>query len=146
MGSSEAKSPRFRRVLPKVLLCAAFLLAPAPLQAASLSVEGEGPRGSITVTIEDAPLAFVLDDLRMKYGFEIDGLEHATSPDLLSMTISGTLPGILERLLRNRNHLIVRSSDSPCGIAKVMILDSGYGAGPPRAPASDPYGHAVADE
>ncbi len=148
MGNSEAKRPRLRCALARFLLCASLLalLAPAPLQAASLSVEGDGPRGSITVTIEDATLTFVLDDLRKKYGFEIDGLEHATSRDLMSTTISGTLQGILERLLRNRNHLIVRSPNTPCGIAKVMILDSSYGAGPPRAPASDPYGHAVSND
>jgi hypothetical protein len=145
MGCGEAKRPSFRRVLAMVLICVS-LLASDPLQAARLSVEGDGPHGSITVTIEDATLTFVLDDLSKTYGFAIDGLEHATSRDLLSMTISGTLPGILERLLRNRNHLIVRSANSPCGIVKVMILDSGYGAGPPRAPASDPYGHAVSDE
>ncbi len=78
------------------------------------------------MTIEDATLTYVLDDLSKKCGFVIDGLEHATSRDLLSMTISGTLQGILERLLRNRNHLIVRSPNNPCGIVKVMILDSGY--------------------
>ena len=128
------------------MLVCLLLLAAAPLQAASLSVEGDGPRASITVTIEDATLTYVLEDLSKKYGFVIDGLEHATSRDLLSMTISGTLQGILERLLRNRNHLIVRSPNNPCGIVKVMILDSGYGAAPPRALASDPYGHAVPED
>jgi hypothetical protein len=136
MSKSEAKRPHLGLILRKLLLCA-FILAPAPLQAASLRVEGDSPRRGITVTIEDATLTFVLDDLRKKCGFEVDGLEHATSRDPLSMTLSGTLQGILERLLRNRNHVIIRSPDSPCGITKVMILDSRYGTGPPPAPPPD---------
>lgn len=145
MGNSEATRPRVPRALPMLLLCA-LLLAPAPIEARSLTIQRDDVRGSITVTIEDAALASVLEGLSKQYGFEVDGLERVTGPDLLSMTISGTLHGILERLLRNRNHMIVRSPTNPCGIARVMILDAGYGSGPPGPPPSDPYGHAVADE
>jgi hypothetical protein len=136
MSKSEAKRPHFGLILRKLLLCA-FMLAPATLQAAGLRVEGDNPRRGITVTIEDATISSVLDDLGKKYGFEIDGLDQATSLDLLSMTLSGTLQGILERLLRNRNHVIVASPDNPGGIAKVMILNSSYGTGPPPAPPPD---------
>ena len=40
---------------------------------------------------------------------------------------------MIERLLRNWNHMIVRSADNKSGIAKVMILNATYGAAP-RSP------------
>ncbi len=48
--------------------------------------------------------------------------------------MSGSLQSVIERLLRNWNHMIVRSSDNESGIAKVMILNATYGAAPRRGP------------
>lgn len=115
-----------RRIpLALIALCIA---SQAPALAANVTVSGDSPRSAITVTIEDATVDLVLEDLRKKYGFEVGGLENARDGDALSATMSGSLQAILERLLRNRNHLIVRSPDNESGIAKVMILDSAYGS------------------
>jgi hypothetical protein len=116
-----------------VCLC---LLPAGPLRAASMTIDGDSPRESVTLTVEDAPVDMVLESLRTKYGFEIGGLENANQGgDALSITLSGSLYNIIERLLRNRNHVIVRSPDNVSGIEKVMILDASYGAGPPKASA-----------
>jgi hypothetical protein len=106
------------------------LLSPAALQAAAVSVSGDSPRQNITVTIEDARVDAVLEDLRKRYGFEVLGLENATRSDAVSATMTGSLQSVIERLLRNWNHMIVRSPDNVSGIAKVMILNAKYGAGP----------------
>jgi hypothetical protein len=115
--------------------CIAFLtgclLSPATLQAAAIKVTDDTPR-HITVAIEDAKVDAVLEDLRKRYGFEVSGLENAAGGEALSATMSGSLQSVIERLLRNWNHMIVRSSGNEGGIAKVMILNATYGAAPRR--------------
>lgn len=115
------------RRIPLTLI-ALFFAWQTPALATNVTVSGGSPRSDITVTIEDATVDLVLEDLRRKYGFEVGGLENARDGDALSATMSGSLQSILERLLRNWNHLIVRSPDNESGIAKVMILDSVYGS------------------
>ena len=117
-----------------------WLMSPAALQAAAVKVIGDTPRRSITVTIEEAKVDAVLDDLRQRYGFEVLGLENATRGEALSTTMSGSLQSVIERLLRNWNHMIVRSSDNESGIAKVMILNATYGAAPRSANAKGTTG------
>jgi hypothetical protein len=118
------------------LACTAFvvacLMSPTALQAAAISVAGKVPRQSITVTIEDATVEAVMEELRKRYGFEVSGLENAKRSDVLSATLTGSLQTVIERLLRNWNHMIVRSPDNESGIAKVMILNATYGAAPQR--------------
>jgi hypothetical protein len=121
-----------------VVFLAGCLAASHDLAAATIDVSGNAPRTSISVSIKDAKIVAVLRELQSRFGFEIVGLENAAEGDALSMTVSGSLSSVLERLLRNRNHMLVRSPDSPSGIAKVMILDTQYGAAPDRAPV----GHA----
>lgn len=75
-------------------------------------------------------MAVVLEDLRKRYGFEVSGLKNAARGAPLTATMTGSLQNVLERLLRNWNHMIVRSPDNESGIAKVMILDARYGAAP----------------
>jgi hypothetical protein len=72
----------------------------------------------------------VLEELRKRYGFEVSGLENAKQGEGLSATMSGSLQSVIERLLRNWNHMIVRSADNNSGITKVMILNATYGAAP----------------
>jgi hypothetical protein len=105
-------------------------VSPAALQAAAVTVAGDAPRETITLTIEDAKVDVVLEELRKRYGFEVSGLENTTRGEGLSATMSGSLQSVIERLLRNWNHLIVRSADNDSGVAKVMILNATYGAAP----------------
>ncbi len=112
------------------------LMSPAALQAAAVTITGDTPRQTITVTIEDAKVDAVLEDLCKRYGFEVSGLEKATRGEALSTTMSGSLQNVIERLLRNWNHMIVRSPDNKSGIAKVMILNATYGAAPQRSPGA----------
>ena len=70
-----------------------------------------------------------MGDLSKKYGFEVIGLQNVEKGEALSGAMSGSLSDILERLLRNWNHMTVASGDSESGVAKVMILNSAYGAG-----------------
>src|SRR5690554_5584576 len=52
------------------------LLTMPATAAAEVTVTGESTR-SITVEIEEAPVAAVLENLRARFGFELDGTEKA---------------------------------------------------------------------
>lgn len=124
------------------MLCAVLLCA-QPLLAASLTVAGN-PQDNVTLTIEDMAMGAILQDLGAKYGFEILGSEKADEgSDTLSVTLSGNLYSILERLLRNRNHVIVHSADTVSGIKKVIVIDAVYGARQAKAVVSGAGGQAA---
>jgi len=112
---------------------AAFLLWQTPLYAATITIDGDDPRRSITVTIENATVDLVLEDLRTKYGFEVGGLQNVNKGDPISATMSGDLRSVLERLLRNWNYVIVRSPKTDGGIEKVVIIDANFGTHPSKA-------------
>ena len=119
------------------------LLVPIAAQAAGVTISGDAPRNSISVSIEDAKVDAVLRDLQARYKFQVSGLEHAARGEAISVTMTGSLHAVLERLLRNRNHMIVRSPDNATGIAKVMILNSNYGAAPQRPPVGRAEDYSV---
>jgi hypothetical protein len=119
-----------------------WLVSQSAVQAATITVSGEDPRRDITLTVENATVNLVLEDLHKRYGFEVGGLQNTDNGEAQSITMSGSLQSILERLLRNWNHMIVRSTDNESGIAKVMILNSTYGA----APSSPARGHLRGNE
>ena len=115
------------------VVVSAWLMVPGA-QASTINVTGDVPRQKITVTIEDAQVNAVIEDLQKRYGFHVEGLENAAKSDTLTTTISGSLQVVLERLLRNWNHVIVRHPNNECGIEKVMILNSSFGSAPPQPP------------
>jgi hypothetical protein len=105
-----------------------LILLATPCMAA-VTVVGEGAE-SITVEIEEAPVASVLENLRDRFGFELDGSEKAAGGEALTLTLTGSLKDVLGRLLRNWNYVIVSSADGGEGVAKVVILNAAYGAAP----------------
>jgi hypothetical protein len=122
-----------------VLVC---LLGQAPLHAEGITIEGRQPSLKIDMKIDDEPIGTVLQTLHEKYGIEISGADKLEGNDPISLNLSGNLPAILERLLRNQNYMIVRSPKNQTGVAKIMIAGashhdaSGNPATPP--PANNP--------
>ena len=108
------------------------LMLPA-LHAEPLKIDGDSPRKRITVTMDNAKMDSILKGFSEVYGFEIKGIENTRQGDPISASMTGSLRDLLGRLLRNRNHLIVYSSDSTSGVEKVVILDSTYGVLPLKA-------------
>jgi hypothetical protein len=62
-----------------------------PVCAAAITVEGDAPLKSITVTTDGAMLTDVVRELSQKYSFEVQGLDDMNSTDTLSATMSGSL-------------------------------------------------------
>jgi hypothetical protein len=134
------------------LLAACCIAVYAPLAAATVAIEGDRPRERVSVTVQDASIAAALRGLAEAYGFEVKG---ALGEDqAVSTTLSGTLSDVLARLLRNVNHVIVRSPDHRSGIAKVVITGSGRApqpaaadsTGSPRPPSALPSDPAPMDD
>lgn len=108
----------------------------SPVFADGVTIESEAPARSISITIENASTWSVLQALHDKFAIELDGPDAAVPPEPISMTLSGTLPSILERLLRNQNYMLVRSDQNVTGVAKILVLAASEKA-PAKAPATD---------
>lgn len=115
------------------MIVAVCLLWPGAVAAATVEVNGDEPRKSISVSVENAPLAAVLEALRERYEFKITGLENAARGQPVTVTMSGSLHAVLARLLRNRNYVIAGSETSRSGISEITILNAEYGATPGRS-------------
>jgi len=109
--------------------CAAML---SVVHAEPLKINGDSPRKRITVTMENTKMDSILKSFSEVYGFEIKGIENTRQGDPISASMTGSLRDILGRLLRNRNYLIVYSSQNTSGVEKVMILDSKRGVLPAK--------------
>ena len=134
------------------LLVACCIAVYAPFAAATVAIEGDRPRERVRVTMQDETISAALRGLAETYGFEVKG---AVGEDqAVSTTLSGTLSDVLARLLRNVNHVIVRSPDHRSGIDKVIITGSApaprpAGAdstGSPYPPSALPYDPAPMDD
>jgi hypothetical protein len=98
--------------------------------AEGVEVRGDDGGKHVLIKVDDMTMDAVLDGLQKRYGFAIEGLSNVQS-DEFSEVMDGSLDDVLERLLRNRNHMIVHSAEIKAGISKVMILNSDYGIAPP---------------
>lgn len=90
-----------------------------------IQISGQSPKMEISVLAEDASTADVLMAIAEKYQFKISGIEKLFSDKKFSAEFKGNLPTILQRLLRNNNHLIVSSSKTISGIERIVILEEG---------------------
>lgn len=121
---------RMKRVFALSLWLSLALPAAA---AAAVTVTADNAT-NIKVEIEATSVAVVLENLRERFGFELDGADKAKDGDALTQTLTGSLKEVLGRLLRNWNYVIVSSEDESDRVARVVILNSSVGA-PPVASA-----------
>lgn len=108
------------RALPisAALIC---LLGHSVLHAEGVTIDGEHPAQSLNINIDKVSIGAVLQALHDKYGIEVSGIDDEISNDPISVTLSGNLPSILERLLRNQNYMIIRSRKNITGVEKILI-------------------------
>jgi hypothetical protein len=95
--------------------------------AGVVTVTQGGANADVTVTVQDATVDVVLQELQEKFGFEVEGLGNASKSEALTATMSGSVVSVVERLLRNWNHMVIRAPDKPGGIEKILIIDTTYG-------------------
>lgn len=128
------------------LFVACCIAVHTPLQAAAIiAIDGDEPRDRITVTIQDMSIGAALRDIGRTYGFETKGA-LVDDNEALSTTISGNLEDVLTRLLRNVNHVIVRSPDNRSGIEKVIIMGTGSAPQPSSSQGMTDEGRSQAGQ
>jgi hypothetical protein len=102
------------------MLVGGLLLSAHPVRAAAISIEGDAPLKSISVTIDGATLHNVVQELSQRYGFKVQGL---SSTETLSINLSGSLWTVLEGVLRNCNYILIRSTVKMSGLERVIVLN-----------------------
>jgi hypothetical protein len=129
----------FRLRLRALPIGAAFvcLLGHSVLHAEGVTIEGEHPAQSINVNVDKVSIGAVLQALHDKYGIEVSGINDEISNDPISVTLSGNLPAILERLLRNQNYMIVRSKKNITGVEKILISATNHDDAAKSPPPND---------
>lgn len=103
---------------------------------AAVAIKGNDA-SRIQIDISDAPVVTILEDLRERFGFELEGTDRVKTQDVLSLRLRGSLKEVLGRLLKNWNYVIV-SSESGEGVERVVILNDSHGAAPRTSPKADP--------
>ena len=112
---------RMLRGLP-LAAAVAWLIGPSAVLADGVTIEGERPAQSLDISIDKAPISAVLQALHQKYGIEVIDNSTDLASDQVSLTLTGSLPSILERLLRNQNYMIVRSQKNATGVERISSL------------------------
>ena len=134
--------PRFLKFKIRLMtlpIAAAFvcLIGPSMLHAEGVTIDGENPAKNLNINIDKVSIGAVLQALHDKYGIEVSGISDEISNDPISVTLSGSLPVILERLLRNQNYMIVRSRKNITGVEKILISATTPDSASKSAPAND---------
>jgi hypothetical protein len=101
----------------------AFLLwlGIVPTRADGVTLEENSSDRTFKVFLNNASVADLLRAVQSKYGVEVRGLEDFSETDPVTANFSGTLPSILNRLLRNENFSVVRSDANPTGVLRILI-------------------------
>lgn len=113
------------------------LFGSSALLADGVTIAGDRPAQSLDISIDKAPISAVLQALHEKYGIEVIDNSTDLASDQVSLTLSGSLPSILERLLRNQNYMIVRSQKNVTGVGRILISAASSPAAPKGAPAKE---------
>jgi hypothetical protein len=103
-----------------------------------VTIESANPAQSIKIDVDNGTIRDVLQALRDKYGVELAGDGEAGSNGPMTVTLQGSLPVILERLLRNQNYMIVRSKKNVTGVEKILIAVPGVSKDSKTSPAPEP--------
>ncbi len=136
---SPPRFPKSRFSLKTLPIAVAFicLLGPSVLHAEGVTIDSENPAKNLNINIDKVSIGTVLQALHDKYGIEVSGISDEISNDPISVTLSGSLPAILERLLRNQNYMIVRSRKNITGVEKILISAATPDSASKSAPAND---------
>ncbi len=124
MSRNAAFGKKF--VARALLFALALVLGQSELRAEGVTIESDNPSRSIKLEVDKATVGDVLQALHDKYGVEIAGNTEVGSDDPISVTFEGSLPNILERLLRNQNYMILRSKKNVTGVEKILIAVSDH--------------------
>jgi hypothetical protein len=116
--------PLSRNVIFVTFLALSFV----PARAGGVLVKVDENGRTLSLSAKDARLGDVLGELGKVFSFSIVGLKKARTGDRISGEFSGTLNVVLQRLLRNRNHMIVHAASNKGTINRVVLLSGSAGS------------------
>lgn len=96
--------------------------------AGTINVDGSEFGRTVRVVAADASISSVLQDLSEKFGFSVEGLEHADAKSAITGKLEGSLESVLKRVLRNQNFIVVHAHGKAGGITRVRLLSTNTGA------------------
>ena len=115
----------------KLLLCVVTIFFSSSIAfSANVKIKGSDPQQNLVIETSDANLSDVLNNISETFNFKVKGLHKVANSDRYSITYRGKLNDILQRLLRNRNYMIIRSADSNKTIERLVILNNKSGSAP----------------
>jgi hypothetical protein len=107
----------------------------ASVSAGTVSITPGGEPGQISVKIEDATVAELLEALRKRYDLEVEGALDGAGPGRLSGEWRGSLAQILQRTLKYANYVLV-SGGAPGDPPRRVVLFPSSPASPPGPPTT----------
>jgi len=122
-----------------MLLSLAIFAVRPDADAEGVTIASDNPAQSIKLEIDKATVQDVLQALHDKYGIALAGDGEAGTDGPITLTLEGSLPTILDRLLRNQNYMIVRSKTNVTGVERILVAvpDPSKGKAP-VSPAQEP--------
>ena len=107
--------------------------------APGVTIKADSASQALELKMESASLPDVIGQLQKTYSFEVRGIEKLAASEPLTAEMKGTLHKVLDRLLRNRNYMIVRAPENAGRVERLVILDGNFGAKPSAvAPSAQP--------
>ncbi len=125
------------RTLALVLLISTPVLSASSIlsETAQVRIEGDSPTSRLTIHVENANLEDVLAQLALKFGFEFEVDNKINSEPHWSATLAASnLETLLHRLLRNRNHFIIRSDGASGPIRRILLIETRAGSNLAQSP------------
>jgi hypothetical protein len=113
--------PRIARALLAVLPCWALSLPFPPGWAGEARLVAADSADQVVVEVGDADAGEVLEALSARFGFAVEGHPQAGRAMRYSGLLHGSLDQLVERLLRNEEHVVVRSAKAVAGVSKVVF-------------------------
>ena len=100
-------------------------------ETVQVRIEGDSASERLTIHVENSNLEEVLAQLALKFGFEFNApnaKKKNSEPQWTATLAAGNLESLLQRLLRNHNHSIIRSDGAGGPIRKVLLLETRSGS------------------
>ena len=115
-----------------LIICYFFagIFASTSVLAGKINIQKHEENKKVIIDVKDATITDVLDEIGKSFQINVKGLEENRTNEKISVKYEGNLKSILGRLLKNRNYLIVHSSNNKNTIEKLVILNSNVGSQP----------------
>jgi hypothetical protein len=116
------------------LVCSTLQLGLTAAWASDVRIVSQKGANDIVIEAHGATTDEVLAVLAREFRFGVEGSGDSGQPVRFTGQLQGSLESLLQRLLRHRGYMVVRSSDNPGGVRRVVLFDAKEGPLPAVLP------------